>query len=98
MRQEGQIGASRPAISSARAARAESGRQVVLVTVDPAKRLATALGLEGLGGDPQPVPGITGGSLDALMLDMTQTFDDAVRSHAPRNAGERGLWPLRRKL
>ena len=79
-------GVGKTSVSAALAvAAAESGRQVVLVTVDPAKRLATALGLEGLGGDPQPVPGITGGSLDALMLDMTQTFDDAVRSHAPRN-------------
>lgn len=79
-------GVGKTSVSAAIAvAAAESGRRVVLITVDPAKRLATALGLAGLGGDPQPVPGITGGSLDALMLDMTQTFDDAVRSHAPRN-------------
>jgi anion-transporting ArsA/GET3 family ATPase len=79
-------GVGKTSVSAALAvAAAEAGRQVVLVTVDPARRLATALGLEGLGGDPQPVPGITGGSLDALMLDMTQTFDDAVRSHAAKN-------------
>jgi anion-transporting ArsA/GET3 family ATPase len=79
-------GVGKTSVSAALAvSAAESGRHVVLVTVDPAKRLATALGLEGLGGEPQPVPGITGGSLDALMLDMTQTFDDAVRSHAPKN-------------
>lgn len=79
-------GVGKTSISAALAvSAAEAGRHVVLVTVDPAKRLATALGLEGLGGDPQPVPGILGGSLDALMLDMTQTFDDAVRSHAPAN-------------
>jgi anion-transporting ArsA/GET3 family ATPase len=79
-------GVGKTSVSAALAvAAAEAGRQVVLVTVDPARRLATALGLEGLGGEPQPVPGITGGSLDALMLDMTQTFDDAVRSHAPKN-------------
>lgn len=79
-------GVGKTSVSAAIAvAAAESGRRVVLITVDPAKRLATALGLAGLGGDPQPVPGITGGTLDALMLDMTQTFDDAVRSHAPRN-------------
>ncbi len=79
-------GVGKTSVSAALAvAAAESGRQVALVTVDPAKRLATALGLDHLGGDPQPVPGISGGSLDALMLDMTQTFDDAVRSHAPRN-------------
>jgi anion-transporting ArsA/GET3 family ATPase len=79
-------GVGKTSVSAALAvSAAESGRHVVLVTVDPAKRLATALGLEGLGGEPQPVPGITGGTLDALMLDMTQTFDDAVRSHAPKN-------------
>ena len=79
-------GVGKTSVSAALAvSAAESGRHVVLVTVDPAKRLATALGLKGLGGEPQPVPGITGGSLDALMLDMTQTFDDAVRSHAPKN-------------
>jgi anion-transporting ArsA/GET3 family ATPase len=79
-------GVGKTSVSAALAvAAAEAGRHVVLVTVDPAKRLATALGLDGLGGEPQPVPGITGGSLDALMLDMTQTFDDAVRSHAPKN-------------
>ncbi|MHB1007935.1 MAG: ArsA family ATPase [Propionibacteriaceae bacterium] len=79
-------GVGKTSVSAALAlAAAESGRRVALVTVDPAKRLATALGLEHLGGEPQPVPGVSGGSLDALMLDMTQTFDDAVRSHAPRN-------------
>jgi anion-transporting ArsA/GET3 family ATPase len=79
-------GVGKTSVSAALAvAAAECGRHVALVTVDPAKRLATALGLEHLGGDPQPVPGISGGTLDALMLDMTQTFDDAVRSHAPRN-------------
>ena len=79
-------GVGKTSVSAAIAvAAAESGRRVVLITVDPAKRLATALGLAGLGGDPQPVPGISGGSLDALMLDMTQTFDDAVRSHAAKN-------------
>ena len=78
-------GVGKTSVSAALAvSAAEAGRHVVLITVDPAKRLATALGLEGLGGEPQPVPGITGGSLDALMLYMTQTFDDAVRSHAPK--------------
>ena len=79
-------GVGKTSVSAALAvSAAEAGRHVVLITVDPAKRLATALGLEGLGGEPQPVPGIVGGSLDALMLDMTKTFDDAVRSHAPKN-------------
>lgn len=85
-------GVGKTSVSAALAVTAaESGRHVVLITVDPAKRLATALGLERLGGEPQPVPGILGGSLDAMMLDMTQTFDDAVRSHAPKNRVEEVL-------
>lgn len=69
---------------------AERGRKVVLLTVDPAKRLATALGLDSLGAVPEPVAGTRGtGTLDALMLDMTHTFDEAVRGHsAPGKADE----------
>ncbi len=85
-------GVGKTSISAAIAvSAAESGRKVVLVTIDPAKRLATALGLAGLGSDPTPVPGVVNGSLDALMLDMTQTFDDAVRSHAPAGRAEEVL-------
>ncbi|MDO5285893.1 MAG: ArsA-related P-loop ATPase [Actinomycetia bacterium] len=82
-------GVGKTSLSAAMALRAaDSGRRVVLVTVDPAKRLATALGLDRLGAEPEPVPGVGGGSLDALMLDMTHTFDEAVRSHAPANRVE----------
>ncbi len=78
-------GVGKTSVSAAVALRAaEQGRKVVLLTVDPAKRLATALGLDALGAVPEPVAGTQGtGSLDALMLDMTQTFDEAVRAHAP---------------
>lgn len=67
---------------------ARAGRSVLVLTIDPAKRLATAMGLESLGNSPQPVDlsalGATG-SLHAMMLDAKETFDDLIR----RTAGER---------
>ena len=82
-------GVGKTSFSAAMALRAaDAGRKVVLVTVDPARRLATALGLDRLGAEPEPVLGVTDGSLDALMLDMTHTFDEAIRSHAPADRVE----------
>ncbi len=59
---------------------AEYGRTVVVLTIDPAKRLAQALGIRELGNDPQRVPmapEVTG-ELYAMMLDMRRTFDEMV--------------------
>ncbi|MCV7057983.1 ArsA family ATPase [Mycolicibacterium gilvum] len=59
---------------------AEYGRTVVVLTIDPAKRLAQALGIESLGNTPQRVPmapEVTG-ELHAMMLDMRRTFDEMV--------------------
>ena len=64
---------------------AEAGRRVVVLTIDPARRLAQSLGLTELDNTPRPVVGVdesTGGSLDAMMLDMKRTFDDVVEAHA----------------
>jgi anion-transporting ArsA/GET3 family ATPase len=64
---------------------AERGRRVVVLTVDPARRLAQSMGLTTLDNTPRPVPGITaepGGSLHAMMLDMKRTFDEIVEAHA----------------
>jgi anion-transporting ArsA/GET3 family ATPase len=66
---------------------ARLGRRACVVTIDPAKRLADALGLEALTNEPHQV-GLEGtqsgtGELWALMLDTKTTFDDVVR----RNAG-----------
>lgn len=65
---------------------ASVGRRVVVVTIDPAKRLADALGLEGgLSSDPRRVESAeaTGdGELWAMMLDTAATFDGLVRTHA----------------
>lgn len=61
---------------------AERGRRVCVLTIDPAKRLAQAMGLSRLDNSPRPVAGITQGSLDAMMLDMKRTFDEVVEAHA----------------
>ncbi|NHA69758.1 ArsA family ATPase [Phycicoccus flavus] len=64
---------------------AEAGRRVVVLTIDPARRLAQSLGLTELDNTPRPVPGVgaeAGGSLDAMMLDMKRTFDEVVLAHS----------------
>lgn len=63
---------------------AELGRKVVVLTIDPAKRLAQALGVAELSNTPQrvPLPESVEGELHALMLDMRQTFDDMVIANA----------------
>jgi anion-transporting ArsA/GET3 family ATPase len=64
---------------------AEAGRHAVVLTIDPARRLAQSLGLSQLDNIPAPIRGIAtdaGGSLDAMMLDMKRTFDEVVEAHA----------------
>ena len=62
---------------------AERGRNVCVLTIDPARRLAQAMGLTQLDNTPRPVTGIDGdGSLHAMMLDMKRTFDEVVEAHA----------------
>ena len=61
---------------------ARAGRRAVVVTIDPAKRLADALGLEGLTGTPTQIEGDWPGELWALMLDTKSTFDDLVVANA----------------
>jgi anion-transporting ArsA/GET3 family ATPase len=64
---------------------AERGRDVVVLTIDPARRLAQALGLTELDNTPHEIEGIdrtAGGRLHAMMLDMKRTFDDIVVEHS----------------
>ncbi len=63
-------------------AAAERGRRVCVVTVDPARRLADALGGSGVGNEPRRIPGPWPGTLSAVMLDARGTFDDLVRREA----------------
>ncbi len=69
---------------------ARRGRRALVLTIDPARRLADALGVAALGNVPQPLPRESlaalqvpeQGSLSALMLDMKRTFDDLVERFA----------------
>ena len=61
---------------------AKAGRRAVVVTIDPAKRLADALGLDSLTGTPSRIEGDWPGELHALMLDTKSTFDDLVVANA----------------
>lgn len=61
---------------------ARGGRRAVVVTIDPAKRLADALGLDDLTGTPSRIDGDWPGELWALMLDTKSTFDELVVANA----------------
>ncbi|MGJ9412805.1 ArsA family ATPase [Aeromicrobium sp. CF4.19] len=82
----GSGGVGKTTTSAALALRAaEQGRNVCVLTIDPARRLAQAMGLSELDNTPRPVEDVdtsAGGSLDAMMLDMKRTFDEVVEAHA----------------
>ena len=62
---------------------AERGRKVVVLTIDPARRLAQSMGLTELDNTPRVVKDVGGsGELQAMMLDMKRTFDEVVLAHA----------------
>jgi anion-transporting ArsA/GET3 family ATPase len=73
---------------------ARLGRRALVLTIDPARRLADALGLEGMGHAPQRIsPEILArlgvppeGELSAAMLDMKRTFDELVARFARSDA------------
>ncbi len=85
-------GVGKTTVSSAIAiAAARRGRRTLVLTIDPARRLADALGLEALGSSPERLSpererayGIEGeGALYAMMLDMKGTFDELVERLCP---------------
>ncbi len=89
----GSGGVGKTTVAAALALRgAERGRRTVVLTIDPARRLAQSLGLTELDNTPRPVAGVdaaAGGSLDAMMLDMKRTFDEVVEAHAtPEKAAQ----------
>jgi anion-transporting ArsA/GET3 family ATPase len=87
----GGVGKTTTAASAAAMAAAHLGGKVLVITVDPARRLANALGLEQFGNVESRVPpelfaaaGVEPrGELWAAMLDTKQSWDELVRSHAP---------------
>ncbi|MEU0316875.1 ArsA family ATPase [Nocardioides sp. NPDC006273] len=79
----GSGGVGKTTTSAALALRAaERGRKVVVLTIDPARRLAQSMGIAQLDNTPRTVPGVGPGRLDAMMLDMKRTFDEVVESQA----------------
>jgi anion-transporting ArsA/GET3 family ATPase len=81
----GSGGVGKTSTAAALAVRAaEQGRRTCVLTIDPARRLAQALGLDLLSNSPSPVgKGLRGsGSLDAMMLDMRRTFDELIERYA----------------
>jgi anion-transporting ArsA/GET3 family ATPase len=85
----GGVGKTTTAASLALAA-ARRGKRTLVLTIDPARRLANSLGLESLGHQVQEVdPGLVRrgapsdrGELWAMMLDQKQAFDEVVTRHA----------------
>ncbi|WBB48701.1 AAA family ATPase [Verrucosispora sp. WMMA2044] len=89
----GGVGKTTTAAALALRAAEQHGRRTVVLTIDPARRLAQSLGLTELDNTPRQVKGIdveeSGGELHAMMLDMKRTFDDVVLAHTdPAKAAE----------
>ena len=70
---------------------AAQGRRALVLTIDPARRLADALGLDGLDDSLRQVPGVDGGSLHAAMLDTKASFDALIARIAEPDAAARIL-------
>jgi len=87
----GGVGKTTTAAAAAVMATLRHGGKVLVLTVDPAKRLANALGLEGIGNEERRVPdeafrasGLKPrGELWAAMLDTKKSWDALIRRHAP---------------
>ena len=65
---------------------AARGKKVAVLTIDPAKRLASSLGLPELGNEERRVDADVDGELWAMMLDAKRTFDELIELHAPDDA------------
>jgi anion-transporting ArsA/GET3 family ATPase len=87
----GGVGKTTTAAAAAVMAAVRHGSKVLVLTVDPAKRLANALGLDGIGNTEHRVPdeafraaGLKPrGELWAAVLDTKESWDDLIRRHAP---------------
>ena len=92
----GGVGKTSVAAAAALGAATRLGGKTLVLTIDPARRLATALGLDGIGNEAHRVPAEVlktaglepRGELWAAMLDTKQSWDDLVRRHA-RDADDR---------
>lgn len=83
-------GVGKTTLSAALAvAAADDGATALVLTVDPARRLADALGLSDIGNDPQPAPGRPG--LYAAMLDVTASWEAIIHHYAEPDVADRLL-------
>jgi anion-transporting ArsA/GET3 family ATPase len=90
----GGVGKTTVSAALAVAVAAAEDKRVLVLTVDPARRLATALGIKGIGAEPVRIPkarlrraGITvAGELEAAMLDMKQAWDRMIERYSPDRA------------
>jgi anion-transporting ArsA/GET3 family ATPase len=95
----GGVGKTTTAAATAAMAAVRHGGKVLVVTVDPARRLATALGLKGFGNEARRVPAAAFGDIGikprgemwAAMLDTKQSWDALVRRHAPDESTKRRI-------
>ena len=95
----GGVGKTTTAAAIGAMAATHLGGKVLVITVDPAKRLANALGLEQFGNAETRVPdsmftdaGVTPrGELWAAMLDTKQSWDDLIQRHAPDEATRKAI-------
>lgn len=69
-------------------AAARKGRRCAVLTIDPARRLAQALGIEKMGNEPRALPEelVGPGSVDAMMLETAAAFDDLISRLVPEEA------------
>jgi anion-transporting ArsA/GET3 family ATPase len=87
----GGVGKTTIAASVAMLAATSSPGRVLVLTIDPARRLADALGLKGIGNEVTRIDDATlaaagaapRGELHCAMLDMKQSWDDLIARHAP---------------
>jgi anion-transporting ArsA/GET3 family ATPase len=95
----GGVGKTTTAAAAAAMSACKQGGKVLVLTVDPAKRLANALGLEGIGNTERQIPpeafagaGVRPrGELWAAMLDTKQSWDNLIHRHAPDKATEQRI-------
>ena len=72
---------------------AEQGRRTLVMTIDPARRLAQALKVDSLGNEPAKVATLAGGGeLHAMMLDGKRTFDALIERYASSDAVRRTIF------
>lgn len=82
----GSGGVGKTTLSAALALKmAMNGHKTIVLTIDPAKRLANSMGIADLGNTPQRIslPKSARGELHAMMLDTKRTFDHIVEKYAP---------------